>query len=111
LVQTVIDMGLARAFVGFGSVKGPLDQKALKGPRDVLAYVAAHQIADRYPTTEALLGADPDFYFAGWASGRSMQHAAHRRLLTTAERVAAQKRDEVKARAKVLAHRAGRRKA
>jgi iron complex transport system substrate-binding protein len=69
MVQTVIDMGLTERFVGFGSVRRPLEEKVLKGPPDVLDYIEAHQIADRYPNIEALLGVNADFYYAGWSCG------------------------------------------
>ena len=67
--QTIIDLGLTRRFIGFGAVKRPLAQGVLKGPPADLAWIAQHQIADRYPSTEAILGADADFYFAGWMFG------------------------------------------
>lgn len=73
MVQTVIDMGLTSRFVGFGSVKRPLDMNILKGPPAALGWVKAHQIADRYPSTEQVLGANPDFYFAGWNFGLGAQ--------------------------------------
>lgn len=71
MVQTVIDLGLAERFVGFGAVAQPLAADVLIGAPEVLSHIAAHQLSDRYPTMENILGADPDFYFAGWGFGFS----------------------------------------
>lgn len=69
MVQTILDLGLVRRFVGFGAVRRPLEQGVLKGTPGDLAWIARRQIADRYPSAEALLGVDADFYFAGWNFG------------------------------------------
>lgn len=67
MVQTVLDMGLAPRFVGFAGIAG--GEKELIAPPGVVA--GLKQFSDRYPTMEALLGQNADFYFAGWQYGFS----------------------------------------
>lgn len=67
MVQTVIDMGLAPRFVGFAGIAG--GEADLMAPPGVVA--GLRQFSDRYPTMEAVLGQDADFYFAGWQYGFS----------------------------------------
>ena len=67
MTQTVLDMGLAPRFVGFAGIQG--GEAELVAPPGVVA--GLKQFSDRYPTTEAVLGQDADFYFAGWQYGFS----------------------------------------
>ena len=67
LAQTILDLGLAPRFVGFAGIKG--GERELVAPPGVVA--GLKQFSDRYPTMEALLGQDADFYFAGWQYGLS----------------------------------------
>ena len=67
MTQTVLDMGLAPRFVGFAG--NPGGGQARGAPPGVVA--GLKQFSDRYPTMEAVLGQDADFYFAGWQYGFS----------------------------------------
>ena len=67
MIQTVLDMGLGSRFVGFAGIKG--GEKDLVAPDGVVA--GLKQFSDRYPTMEAILGQNADFYFAGWQYGLS----------------------------------------
>ncbi len=67
MTQTVLDMGLAPRFVGFAGIRG--GETELAAPPGVVA--GLKQFSDRYPTMEAVLGQDADFYFAGWQYGFS----------------------------------------
>ncbi len=67
MTQTVLDMGLAPRFVGFAGIQG--GEKELVAAPGVVA--GLKQFSDRYPTMEAVLGQDADFYFAGWQYGFS----------------------------------------
>ena len=67
MVQTVLDMGLAPRFVGVAGIAG--GEKELVAAPGVVA--GLRQFSDRYPTMEAVLGQDADFYFAGWQYGFS----------------------------------------
>jgi len=67
MIQTVLDMGLAPRFVGFAGIQG--GEKDLIAPDGVVA--GLKQFSDRYPTMEAVLGQNADFYFAGWQYGLS----------------------------------------
>ncbi|CAH1651965.1 Iron complex transport system substrate-binding protein [Chelatococcus asaccharovorans] len=67
MVQTVLDMGLIDRFVGVAGIGGVA--KGVDDPEGRLARVP--QFSERYPTTEAILGQDADFYFAGWQYGFS----------------------------------------
>ncbi len=67
MTQTVLDMGLAPRFVGFAGITG--GEQDLVAPPGVVA--GLKQFSDRYPSMEAVLGQDADFYFAGWQYGFS----------------------------------------
>ena len=67
MTQTVLDMGLAPRFVGFAGIQG--GEPELVAAPGVVA--GLKQFSDRYPTMEAILGQDADFYFAGWQYGFS----------------------------------------
>ncbi|MBS7700503.1 MULTISPECIES: ABC transporter substrate-binding protein [unclassified Chelatococcus] len=67
MVQTVLDMGLIDRFVGVAGIGGV--KKGVDDPEGALA--ARPQFSERYPTMEAILGQDADFYFAGWQYGFS----------------------------------------
>src|ERR1700759_1022546 len=65
MVQTIIDMGLIDRFVGVAGIAG--GEKEIVGPPGLIEKL--NQFSDRYPTTEAILGQNADFYFAGWQYG------------------------------------------
>jgi iron complex transport system substrate-binding protein len=67
MTQTIIDLGLLDRFVGIGGIGGV--EHHLSAPPDVIEKVKAKEFSERYPTMEAILGQDPDFYFAGWRYG------------------------------------------
>jgi iron complex transport system substrate-binding protein len=67
MTQTLIDMGLIDRFVGVAGIAG--GEKEIVAPPGTVARLK--QFADRYPTMEAILGQDADFYFAGWQYGFS----------------------------------------
>src|SRR4051812_9254262 len=62
MVQTVIDMGLIDRFVGIAGVAG--GEKEIVAAPGVMEKLK--QFSERYPTVEAILGENADFYFAGW---------------------------------------------
>ena len=67
MTQTIIDMGLLDRFVGIGGIGGV--EHHLAAPPEIIEQVKAKEFSERYPTMEAILGQDPDFYFAGWRYG------------------------------------------
>lgn len=69
MTQTIIDLGLIDRFVGVGGIGG-LEDTIVAAP-EVLAAVKAKKFSEQYPTLEAILGQDPDFYYAGWQYGFS----------------------------------------
>jgi iron complex transport system substrate-binding protein len=79
LVQTVIDMGLIDRFVGVAGIGG--GEKEIVAPPGVMEKIK--QFSDRYPTTEAILGQNADFYFAGWQYGLSEPDVTPKRLAET----------------------------
>jgi len=66
MIQTVVDMGLIDRFVGIAGIAGGESQIVPTG-----ALAMSKAFADRYPSMEAVLGQDADFYFAGWQYGFS----------------------------------------
>jgi iron complex transport system substrate-binding protein len=76
LVQTIIDMGLIDRFVGVAGIAG--GEKEIVAPHGVVEKL--NQFSDRYPTTEAILGQNADFYFAGWQYGLSEPDLTPKRL-------------------------------
>jgi len=69
MTQTIIDLGLADRFVGFGGIGG-LEETFVASP-ELIADIKKRKFSEQYPTTEAILGQSPDFYFAGWKYGFS----------------------------------------
>ena len=67
MTQTILDMGLLDRFVGIS--RAWVD--VLVAPPEVLEKVKAKEYSDPYPALEAILGQNPDFYFAGWQYGFS----------------------------------------
>jgi iron complex transport system substrate-binding protein len=65
MTQTVIDMGLIDRFVGVAGIGG--GEKELIWPAG--GSQTLNQFAPRYPSMEAILGQNADFYFAGWQYG------------------------------------------
>jgi len=76
MVQTVIDMGLIDRFVGVAGIGG--GEKEIVAPPGVMQGIK--QFSDRYPTVEAILGQNADFYFAGWQYGLSEPDLTPKRL-------------------------------
>jgi iron complex transport system substrate-binding protein len=76
MVQTIIDMGLIDRFVGVAGIAG--GEKEIVAPPGVVE--GLNQFSDRYPTTEAILGQNADFYFAGWQYGLSEPDVTPQRL-------------------------------
>jgi iron complex transport system substrate-binding protein len=76
MVQTVIDMGLIDRFVGIAGVAG--------GEKEIVAAPGVveklKQFSERYPTLEAILGQNADFYFAGWQYGLNEPDLTPQRL-------------------------------
>lgn len=64
MIQTIVDMGLIDRFAGIAGIAGGESQIVPPG-----ALAKAKAFSDRYPTMEAVLGQDADFYFAGWQYG------------------------------------------
>lgn len=65
LTEMMLVLGLADRMVGYTGISGwkTLDEKMREGV-DVLPELSA-----KYPTKEVLVGADADFFFAGWNYG------------------------------------------
>lgn len=75
MIQTVIDMGLIDRFVGFAGIQGGEHQIVPPGALDRI-----RSFSDRYPATEAILGQNADFYFAGWQYGFAEPDVTPRKL-------------------------------
>lgn len=69
MVQTIIDMGLIDRFIGVSGIGGV--EKDIVMPPATRRRINRIQFSPRYPSREAILGQDPDFYFAGWQYGMS----------------------------------------
>lgn len=78
MTQTLIDMGLIDRFVGVAGIAG--GEKEIVAPAGTMERIK--QFADRYPTMEAILGQDADFYFAGWQYGFSDADVTPKKLET-----------------------------
>jgi iron complex transport system substrate-binding protein len=76
MVQTVIDMGLIERFVGVAGIAGG-EHQIVAQPETV---ARLKQFADRYPSMEAVLGQNADFYFAGWQYGFSEADVTPKKL-------------------------------
>ncbi len=65
LTEMMLALGLQDRMVGYTGVSGwkTLDETLREGVQ------ALPELSPRYPTKEVLLGADADFYFAGWNYG------------------------------------------
>lgn len=65
LTEMMLALGLRDRMVGFTGVSGwkTLDEELRRNAREL------PELSPRYPTKEVLLGADADFYFAGWNYG------------------------------------------
>jgi iron complex transport system substrate-binding protein len=65
LTEMMLVLGLADRMVGYTGVSGwkTLDARMRSGVKEL------PELAERYPTKEVLIGADADFYFAGWNYG------------------------------------------
>ncbi|WP_142846605.1 ABC transporter substrate-binding protein [Telmatospirillum sp. J64-1] len=67
MVQTMLDLGLEDRIVAVTGIAG-VEHHLIAAPGVV---DALPQLADQYPSLEAILAADPDFMFAGWNYGFS----------------------------------------
>lgn len=65
LTEMMLVLGLADHMVGYTGVSGwkTLDEEMRAGVAEL------PELAERYPTKEVLIGADADFFFAGWNYG------------------------------------------
>jgi iron complex transport system substrate-binding protein len=65
LTEMMLALGLTNRMVGYTGVSGwkTLDEKLRAGVKEL------PELSPNYPTKEVLLGADADFYFAGWNYG------------------------------------------
>jgi iron complex transport system substrate-binding protein len=65
LTEMMLALGLADHMVGYTGVSGwkTLDEKLREGVAEL------PELSPEYPSKEVLLGADADFYFAGWNYG------------------------------------------
>lgn len=65
LTEMMLVLGLADHMVGYTGITGwkTLDEEMRAGIKQL------PELATRYPTKEVLIGADADFYFAGWNYG------------------------------------------
>ncbi len=68
LIEMMLALGLADRMVGYTGVSGwkTLDE----GLREGIAELP--ELSAKYPTREVLLGAEPDFFFAGWNYGMTV---------------------------------------
>ena len=68
LTEMMLVLGLADSMVGYTGVSGwkTLDEKLRQGVAEL------PELSPDYPTKEVLLGADADFYFAGWNYGMKL---------------------------------------
>jgi iron complex transport system substrate-binding protein len=79
MVQTIIDMGLIDRFVGVAGIGG--GEKEIVAPPGMMEKIK--QFSPQYPTTEAILGQNADFYFAGWQYGLSEPELTPKKLAET----------------------------
>ncbi|WP_424967756.1 ABC transporter substrate-binding protein [Dinoroseobacter sp. S375] len=65
LTEMMLVLGLAERMVGYTGISGwkTLDETMRSGVE------ALPELAEKYPTKEVLIGADADFFFAGWNYG------------------------------------------
>lgn len=65
LTEMMLVLGLADRMVGYTGISGwkTLDAKMRSGVK------ALPELSDKYPSKEVLVGADADFFFAGWNYG------------------------------------------
>jgi iron complex transport system substrate-binding protein len=65
LIEMMLALGLRDRMVGYTGVSGwkTLDEELRKGIAEL------PELSAQYPTREVLLGAEPDFFFAGWNYG------------------------------------------
>ncbi|MEP5758813.1 MAG: ABC transporter substrate-binding protein [Litoreibacter sp.] len=65
LTEMMLVLGLADHMVGYTGISGwkTLDTKMTLGVKEL------PELSSKYPTREVLVGADADFYFAGWNYG------------------------------------------
>lgn len=68
LTEMMLVLGLQDRMVGFTGVSGwkTLDEEVRQGVSEL------PELSPKYPTKEVLLGADADFYFAGWNYGMNV---------------------------------------
>lgn len=68
LIEMMLALGLADRMVGYTGVSGwkTLDAELREGIAEL------PELSAKYPTREVLLGAEPDFFFAGWNYGMTV---------------------------------------
>lgn len=67
MAQTIIDLGLADRFVGYGTMQGI--EHHLDATPATIALIRKRTLNPNSVTLEQLLGVDADFYYAGWRYG------------------------------------------
>lgn len=68
LIEMMLALGLRDSMVGYTGVSGwkTLDEELREGIAEL------PELSAQYPTREVLLGAEPDFFFAGWNYGMTV---------------------------------------
>ncbi|KAF0114513.1 MAG: iron complex transport system substrate-binding protein [Rhodobacteraceae bacterium] len=68
LIEMMLALGLRDQMVGYTGVSGwkTLDEELRQGIAEL------PELSAKYPTREVLLGAEPDFFFAGWNYGMTV---------------------------------------
>lgn len=65
LTEMMLVLGLRDSMIGYTGISGwkTLDEEMREGVTEL------PELSERYPTREVLVGAEPDFFFAGWNYG------------------------------------------
>ena len=65
ITETLLALGLQDRIVGYGGLEGRDEMR----PENARKLANIESLSDRYPSLEVVLGAQPDFVFAGWSYG------------------------------------------
>ena len=76
LTEMMLVLGLADRIVGYTGISGwkTLDEEMRAGVEELL------ELSAKYPSKEVLVGADADFFFAGWKYGMKVGGRSQLRL-------------------------------
>ena len=76
LTEMMLVLGLADRMVGYTGISGwkTLDEEMRAGVEEL------PKLSAKYPSKEVLVGADADFFFAGWNYGMKVGGRSHLRL-------------------------------